>query len=145
MLQDFVVNASSVFSGVCYKYVYLCCICFTQMLQVFYLDVAYVLQWFASVSDACFKYFICLETLQVLYLDISKVDQVLHLPSRFLCLASVSPPPPPPPTPDGHPLPLTSLLDAGDVRGGSGPAWAHKMVRETDASACVLMPRLSGR
>jgi hypothetical protein len=23
-----------------------CCICFTHMLQVFYLDVAYVLQWF---------------------------------------------------------------------------------------------------
>ena len=38
------------------------------MLQVFYLDVVYVLQWvssvfqvfFASVSDACFKCFICL-------------------------------------------------------------------------------------
>jgi hypothetical protein len=39
------------------------------MLQVFYLDVAYVLQWFQvflgvfiSVSDVCFKYFICLQT-----------------------------------------------------------------------------------
>jgi hypothetical protein len=46
-----------------------CCICFTHMLQVFYLDVAYVLQWFssyyfkcffASVLYACFKCFICL-------------------------------------------------------------------------------------
>ena len=26
-----------------------CCICFTHMLQVFCLDVAYVLQWFSSV------------------------------------------------------------------------------------------------
>jgi hypothetical protein len=25
---------------------YKCCICFTHMLQVFYLDVAYLLQWF---------------------------------------------------------------------------------------------------
>ena len=46
-----------------------CCICFTHMLQVFYLDVAYVFQWFqvfsgvfASVSDTCFKCFICLQT-----------------------------------------------------------------------------------
>ena len=39
------------------------------MLQVFYLNVAYVLQWFSSVfqvffatvSDACFKCFICLQ------------------------------------------------------------------------------------
>jgi hypothetical protein len=41
-----------------------CCICFTHMLQVFYLDVTYVRNSFqgvfASVSDACFKYFICL-------------------------------------------------------------------------------------
>ena len=43
-----------------------CCICFTHMLQVFYLDVAYVFQWFqvfsgvfASVSDTCFKCFSC--------------------------------------------------------------------------------------
>ena len=35
-----------------------------HMLQVFYLDVAYILQWFSkcfsSVSDACFKCFNCL-------------------------------------------------------------------------------------
>jgi hypothetical protein len=46
-----------------------CYICFTYMLQVFYLDVAYV--WngfkcfscvFASISYACFKCFICLQT-----------------------------------------------------------------------------------
>jgi hypothetical protein len=57
------------------------------MLQVFYLDVAYVcnsfqvfLGVFASVSDACFKCSIYLYSmLQVLYLDISKVDRVLHM------------------------------------------------------------------
>jgi hypothetical protein len=32
------------------------------MLQVFYLDVAYVLQWFSSVSDVYFKCFIFLRT-----------------------------------------------------------------------------------
>jgi hypothetical protein len=44
-----------------------CCICFTHMWQVFCLDVAFVLQWFLSVSYvfacvsyACFKCFICL-------------------------------------------------------------------------------------
>jgi hypothetical protein len=47
-----------------------CCIRFTYMLQVFYLDVAYVLQCFfkcflgvfASVSEAYFECFICLQT-----------------------------------------------------------------------------------
>jgi hypothetical protein len=47
---------------------YGCCICFTHMLQLFYLDVAYMLQWFSSVLlflsglDTCFKCFICLQT-----------------------------------------------------------------------------------
>jgi hypothetical protein len=43
-----------------------CCICFTHMLQVFYLHVAYVSNgfqvFFASVSDTCFKCFISLHT-----------------------------------------------------------------------------------
>jgi hypothetical protein len=47
-----------------------CCICFTHMLQVFYLDVAYVFAMvfqvfsgiFTSVADTCFKGFICLHT-----------------------------------------------------------------------------------
>ena len=44
-----------------------CCIYFTHMLQVFYLNVTYVLQWlfkcfFASVSDAYLKCFVCLRT-----------------------------------------------------------------------------------
>ena len=54
-----------------------CCICFTHMLQVFYLDVAYVLLWvqvfFASVSSVFFY------MLQVLHLDVLKVDLVLHM------------------------------------------------------------------
>ena len=45
-----------------------CCICFTHMLKIFYVDVVYVCNGFkcffsgvfASVSDACFKCFICL-------------------------------------------------------------------------------------
>jgi hypothetical protein len=52
------------FLDICCKCVCLDVICVTHMLQVFYLDVAYVLQWFSSVFagvlDACFKCFICL-------------------------------------------------------------------------------------
>ena len=47
ILQAFVSNVLSVFSRrtlqVC---LFGCCICSTHMLQIFYLDVAYVLQWF---------------------------------------------------------------------------------------------------
>ena len=54
-----------------------CCICFTHMLQLFYLDVAYVCNIFSSVSEACFKCFICLLLyVAVLYLNVSKVDRV---------------------------------------------------------------------
>ena len=69
-----------------------CCICFTHMLQAFYLDVAYVLHGFqvfymcvlqmfqmhvSSVSSAFRR------MLQVLRLDVSKVDRVLHLPPHL--------------------------------------------------------------
>jgi hypothetical protein len=68
MLQRSITNVSSVFLGhmleVCLSE---CCICFTHMLQVFYLDVAYVCndfkcfqELFSGVSEACFKCFICL-------------------------------------------------------------------------------------
>jgi hypothetical protein len=60
-----------------------CCICFTHMLQVFHLDVAYVLQWhmcFPGVSDVCCKYFNCFgRMLQVFHPDIAKVDLMLHI------------------------------------------------------------------
>ena len=63
------------------------------MLKVFYLDVAYVLQWFSSVFHVFFRVFqmhvsnvssVFRLMLQVLYLDVSKVEHVLHLPSSFL-------------------------------------------------------------
>ena len=44
------------------------CICFTHMLQVFYLDVVYVLQWFSSIFMCFCKCFTCM-------------FQVFHLPS----------------------------------------------------------------
>jgi hypothetical protein len=70
-----------------------CYICFTHMLQVFYLDLTYVLQWF-QVFFRCFcKRFRCI--FQVFYLsstnvasvaslDVSKVDRVLHFSHRLL-------------------------------------------------------------
>ena len=49
MLQTFV---AYVLSGCCIRFTHMfgsvsfgCCICFTHMLQVFHLDIAYVLQW----------------------------------------------------------------------------------------------------
>jgi hypothetical protein len=68
MLQASVLNVSSFFFNVCCKCVYLDVVyVFTHMLQVFYLDITYILQcfkcfsgFFASDSDACFKCFIVL-------------------------------------------------------------------------------------
>jgi hypothetical protein len=63
------------------------CICFMHILQMFYMDVAYAYNSFqmfsgvfASVSDVCCKCFSCFGCiLQVFHLDVSKVDQVLHM------------------------------------------------------------------
>jgi hypothetical protein len=62
-----------------------CCICFTHMLQVFYLNVAYVLQWlhtcFPGVFIRMLQVFQLIQTYDasVLYLDVAKVDLVLHM------------------------------------------------------------------
>ena len=70
-----------------------CCICFTHMLQIFYLDLAYVLQWCSNVWCVFLQVFqmrvsnissVFIRMLQVLYLNISKVDWVLHLSPRLL-------------------------------------------------------------
>jgi hypothetical protein len=55
---------------------------FSPMMQVFYLDAAYVYDGFkcfsgvfASVSDACFKCFICFQTyIKICCMDVSKLD-----------------------------------------------------------------------
>jgi hypothetical protein len=56
-----------------------CFMCFIHILQVFHLDIAFVLQWlqmyFPSVSDVgckCFNYF--RRMLQVFYLAVANVD-----------------------------------------------------------------------
>jgi hypothetical protein len=61
------------------------------MLQVFHLDVLHMFAmathmfssffWsFASISDVCCKCFICVRRmLQVFYLNVAKVDRVLHM------------------------------------------------------------------
>jgi hypothetical protein len=66
--------------------------CFTHMVQVFYLDVAYVcngfkcfqmfLQMFQMHVSSISSVFRC--TLQVLPLDVLKIDRVLHLPPHLL-------------------------------------------------------------
>jgi len=70
MLQAYVLNVSSVFLDVCCKCVYLdvayvsyiCCKCFIWMLRMFYNGFQVFLGVFTSVSDSCFKCFICLQT-----------------------------------------------------------------------------------
>jgi hypothetical protein len=53
---------------------------FIRMLHMFAMVFKCILGVFVSVSDACFKCFICLFLmLQLLHLNISKVDQVLHM------------------------------------------------------------------
>jgi hypothetical protein len=63
------------------------------MLHVFYLDIAYILQWpfqallgvFTSVLDVCCKCFNYFERmLQIFHLGVSKINRVLHLPPRLL-------------------------------------------------------------
>jgi hypothetical protein len=41
---------------------HICCECFIWMLRMFYNSFQVFLGVFASVSDACFKYFICFQT-----------------------------------------------------------------------------------
>jgi hypothetical protein len=69
MLQTSVSNVSFVLRHMLQVCLSRCFIYFTHMLQVFYLDVAYVCNdfqvfsgVFSNVSDACLKYFICLQT-----------------------------------------------------------------------------------
>jgi hypothetical protein len=67
-----------------------------------------------------------------LYFDVSKINQVLHLSSspsatspRCLLLPALV----------GHPLSHPPLLDASDIRGSAGLAWARKTARETNCGA----------
>jgi hypothetical protein len=98
---------------------------------VFYLNVAYVLQWFqvfsdvfASVLNACFKCFICLQTYVTSVVSgCFKSKSGVPSPSSpyYLLLLLL-------PTPARYPnqrhrraLPLPPLLDVIDVRKGTGP------------------------
>ena len=96
------------------------------MLQVFYFDVLYVLQRFSNIFYVFLQVFqmhvsnvlsALKRMLQLLHLDVSKVDRVLHLLPCFLlpCLSVLLP------ASAGHPLPPPLFLDAGDVQGGVGP------------------------
>jgi hypothetical protein len=98
MLQASIPKVSAI-SYICCPILSGCCICFTPMLQVFYLDVsyifthmlqvfhldvAYVLKWlhmcFSRVSDICCKclnYFGCM--LQMFPLDVAKSRSGVHM------------------------------------------------------------------
>jgi hypothetical protein len=99
MLQRFVFNVSLVFFMYVASMFYLdvayvshiCCKCFIWILCMF-CNGFQVFFWcfFASVSEACFKYFHLLfrRMLQVLHLDVSKINWVLHLFRRFSAASS---------------------------------------------------------
>jgi hypothetical protein len=94
-------NVSSAFSDICCNSVLPgCWLRFIHMLQVFYLDIAYVLQWFfscflvffSSVSEACFKCFMCLQTYvaSVASRCFKSKSDVASPSSLSCCLTSVS-------------------------------------------------------
>jgi hypothetical protein len=58
-------------------FIHMCCKCFIWMLHMFAMIFICFLDVFASVSDTCFKCFICLFffMLQLLYLDVSNVSR----------------------------------------------------------------------
>jgi hypothetical protein len=139
MLQTFIPNVSSIFFlDICYKCVYLefayvsqlccsvlseCCIYFTMAFKCF-------LYVFASVSDACFKYFIYLQTYVASVASAcfkSRPDVVspsslsATLPQCLLLLVPIE-----------HPLPPLPLLDASDIQGGAGPTWTCKTAWENN-------------
>jgi hypothetical protein len=98
-------------------------------LQVFYMHVLSVLSAFGH-------------KLQVLHLNVSKVDQVLHLPFSHSdaspqCLLLL-------PAPAGRLLPPPLLTDAGDIRDGAASRGHVKRHTKLFAGAGVWMPHPSG-
>jgi hypothetical protein len=132
MLQRSVPNVLSMFWIYCCKCVYLDVVyVFTYMLQVFYLNIAYVCNsfqvffiCFCKCFRAYFKCFNCLQLLlQVLCLDASRVDRVLH---KLQCAWEV----------EGTRAVPARGLAAWTASGQHGPVWA----RETQAQAepCIF-------
>jgi hypothetical protein len=127
-----------------------CCICFTHTLQIFYLYVAYVFQWFfkcfqvflhvfqpyvSSVSNAYFKCSsVFIHMLQMFHLGISETDRVLllgtHLPQQASERGSRG---------SASGLRVKSG-DAGDIWTARAPTWAREMESRRwslDARVCL--------
>ena len=124
------------FSDVCCKCVYLyvayvshiCCKCFIWMLCMFYNGFQVFLCVFASVSDACFKYFICLR----MYVA-SVAPRCCKSRSGVASPSSLSAVSPQCfvllPAPAGHPLPLPFFsipVTFGMARAPCGRAKRHE-------------------
>jgi hypothetical protein len=156
MLQASISNVSSVFLDVCCKCVYLdqmfhlffqtyVASVFIWMLHMFHKYIANILSRcyvcfimvfkciscvFVNISDACFKCFICLWTYVA-----SVASRCYQIRSSVASPSSLSVASPwclLLPASAGHPPPHPPLLDAGDVRGGAGPAWARETAWEMD-------------
>ena len=55
-----------------------CCICFTHMLQLFYLDVAYVLQWVSRVFHVFFVFHTHVSSVSSIFFCMLKVLQMFQ-------------------------------------------------------------------
>ena len=96
ILQRSVTNILSMFSGrILQMCLSECCICFTHTLHVCLFGCCVWLQWFPSVFRCFFQVFqkhvsivstVFKHMLQLLYLDVLKVDRVLYLSSPHLLL-----------------------------------------------------------
>jgi hypothetical protein len=102
-----------------------CCICFTHTLHVF----IWMLRMVAMVFQVFQKYVSSVLTtfrrmLQLLYLNVSKVDRVLHLSTPPSAASSL-------PTPAGHPYDAAagSLSFPSLLLGWCGPRWARNRVQ----------------
>jgi hypothetical protein len=102
-----------------------CCICFTHMFAsvLFGYCICFTMV-FMCFCKCCRCMFQVFHLLQVLHLDVSKLDEVFHLPPRFLMprlgVSSSFP------ASSGHLSPPPPLLDASVVRSSRGPAWCAK-------------------
>ena len=105
-----------------------CCICLQWFSSVFR-HFPQVFQMLISCVSSAFKLM-----LQMLHLDVSKVDRTLHLPPRFLLphlgVSSSTR------RQLGIRRPLSLFLDAGDIR-DVGPVWTRETARKTAASIGV--------
>ena len=111
----------------------------TYVASVFAYVFTMISSVFASVSDACFKCFICLQT-YVASVAFECFKSRLRIASPSSPFAASPRCPLLLPAPARHPPPLSSLLDASDVQGAWAPCGHVKLCEKMTADAGVQHP-----